>query len=139
MGDVSLLVSTLGMMLGCNMVHCGTEFRQLGRGNYLTSTRAIQMSRRWGLGSSSHLPPSYPLLGRGQTTATSELLHPGKCPDKSLETTVRNKCMSPCSMAGSWPGKELDLECKLESALHADFYAKSHGVQSSHCSSTWVN
>src|SRR5258708_31191428 len=28
-GDVSLLASTLGMMLGCNMVHCGTEFCQL--------------------------------------------------------------------------------------------------------------
>ncbi len=98
------------------------------------------MSRRWGLGSSSHLPPSYPLLGRGQTTAMSELLQPPlKAPDKSLKTTVRNECMSPYSTAGSWPGKELDLECKLESALHADFYAKSHGVQSSPCSSTWVN
>src|SRR5258708_37372262 len=47
--------------------------------------------------------------------------------------------MSPCSTAGSWPRKELDLECKLELAFHTDFYAKSHGVQSSHCSSIWVN
>ena len=98
------------------------------------------MSRRWGHESSSHLLPSYPLLGRGQTTAMSELLQPPlKAPDKSLKTTVRNKCMSPHSTAGSWPRKELDLECKLELALHADFYAKSHKVQSSHCSSTWVN
>src|SRR5260370_21201059 len=94
-GDVSLLASTFCMMLGRNMVHCGTEFHQLSRGNYLTSTRAIQMSRRWGHESSSHLLPSYPLLGRGQTTAMSELLHPGKCPDKSLETTVRDQCVSP--------------------------------------------
>src|SRR5258708_5563443 len=105
-GDVSLLASTLGMMLGRNM-----------------------MNRRWGHESSSHLLPSYPLLGQGQTTAMSELLHPGKCLDKSLKTAMRNKCMSPCSMAGSWPRKELDLECKLELAFHTDFYAKSHGVQ----------
>ncbi len=98
------------------------------------------MSRRWDHESSSHLLPSYPLLGRGQTTAMSKLLQPPlKAPDKLLKTTVRNKCMSPHSTAGSWPRKELDLECKLESAFHADFYVISHGVQSSRCSSIWVN
>jgi len=37
-GDVSLFASTLGMMLGHNMVHHEMKFCQLCQGNYLPST-----------------------------------------------------------------------------------------------------
>ncbi len=100
-GDVSLFASTLGMMLGHNMVHHEMKFCQLCQGNYLPSTWAVWMSRH---GSSSYLPQFYLLLGWGQvcghifmqpTADRNDLGWLREC----LQTTVMSELLQ---SAGSW-------------------------------------